>query len=315
MARYSFADRRLFEPFSGPGFSSLPGYGNDVARRGQNFVASATHILSPNLLNETRVGFNRVSASVFPEQGERGQSRCGLARAVDQPARRGAQPHHRDRIFAARPRVQQPAERHDQHHPPRRHADLDARQSSRQGGIRRAADPAERVPRRAGAGLAHVYRRLHRQPARRSAQRAADVHDAGAARQSAASANRVVRVVRAGQLSHPSEPDALGGPAVRPDVAAGRRRRSRDARTTRRPATLAAGRHGRPAARGLRNRSQQLGAARRRGLDGGRGGDHGRARRVRHPLQPFGARAERRAVFQRAVFQLRRVLHVCRSAS
>jgi hypothetical protein len=69
MARYSFADRRLFEPFSGPGFSSLPGYGNDVARRGQNFVASATHILSQNVLNETRVGFNRVSARVFPELG------------------------------------------------------------------------------------------------------------------------------------------------------------------------------------------------------------------------------------------------------
>ncbi len=69
MARYSFADRRLFEPFSGPGFSSLPGYGSDVERRGQNFVASATHILSPNLLNETRVGFNRVSSGVFPEQG------------------------------------------------------------------------------------------------------------------------------------------------------------------------------------------------------------------------------------------------------
>ena len=69
MARYSFADRRLFEPFSGPGFSSLPGYGSDVARRGQNFVASTTHILSPNLLNDTRVGFNRVSASVFPEVG------------------------------------------------------------------------------------------------------------------------------------------------------------------------------------------------------------------------------------------------------
>jgi hypothetical protein len=69
MARYSFADRRLFEPFGGPGFSSLPGYGNDVARRGQNFVASATHVFSPNLLNETRVGLNRVSASVFPEEG------------------------------------------------------------------------------------------------------------------------------------------------------------------------------------------------------------------------------------------------------
>jgi hypothetical protein len=69
MARYSFADRRLFEPFSGPGFSSLPGYGSDVARRGQNAVVSATHIFSPNLLNDTRVAFNRVSASVFPQEG------------------------------------------------------------------------------------------------------------------------------------------------------------------------------------------------------------------------------------------------------
>ena len=78
MARYSFADRRLFEPFSGPGFSSLPGYGNDVARRGQNFVASATHILSPNLLNDTRIGFNRVSASVFPEEGSTVNRDVGL---------------------------------------------------------------------------------------------------------------------------------------------------------------------------------------------------------------------------------------------
>jgi hypothetical protein len=78
MARYSFADRRLFEPFSGPGFSSLPGYGSDVARRGQNFVASATHILSPNLLNESRIGVNRVSASVFPEEGSTVNRDVGL---------------------------------------------------------------------------------------------------------------------------------------------------------------------------------------------------------------------------------------------
>jgi hypothetical protein len=69
MARYSLADRRLYEPFSGPGFSSLPGFGSDVDRRAHNAVVSATQILSPTLVNETRVGFNRVSARVFPEQG------------------------------------------------------------------------------------------------------------------------------------------------------------------------------------------------------------------------------------------------------
>jgi hypothetical protein len=85
MARYSFADRRLFEPFSGPGFSSLPGYGNDVARRGQNFVASATHIFSADLLNETRVGVNRVSASVFPEEGSTVNRHVGLPEPWDNP--------------------------------------------------------------------------------------------------------------------------------------------------------------------------------------------------------------------------------------
>jgi outer membrane receptor protein involved in Fe transport len=69
MARYSLADRRLFEPFSGPGFSSLPGFGSDVDRRGHNAVVSATHVLSSGLVNETRVGFNRVSSSVTPESG------------------------------------------------------------------------------------------------------------------------------------------------------------------------------------------------------------------------------------------------------
>ena len=36
-ARYSFADRDLFEPFSGPTFAAVPGFGNQVPRRGQNF--------------------------------------------------------------------------------------------------------------------------------------------------------------------------------------------------------------------------------------------------------------------------------------
>ena len=67
---------------------------------------------------------------------------------------------------------------------------------------------------------------------------------------------------------------------------------------------------GGPVARRLRRRSQQLGAAHRRRVDGRRRGDHGAAGRVRDSLQPLGARAKRRAVFQRAVLQLRRVLHV-----
>ncbi|HWP45397.1 MAG TPA: carboxypeptidase-like regulatory domain-containing protein, partial [Blastocatellia bacterium] len=65
--RYSFADRELFEPFAGPTFSALPGYGNHVPRRGQNFMIGETHIFSPRLVNEARVAFNRVAIQVIQE--------------------------------------------------------------------------------------------------------------------------------------------------------------------------------------------------------------------------------------------------------
>lgn len=63
--RYSISDRALLEPFAGPGFSALPGYGNDVARRGHNAVASITHTPSSTLVNDLRFGYNRVGIGVF----------------------------------------------------------------------------------------------------------------------------------------------------------------------------------------------------------------------------------------------------------
>lgn len=65
--RYSLGDRRLFEPFAGPAFSALPGFGNDVPRRGQHLVAGQTSVISPSLLNEVRVAWGRVSIEVVPE--------------------------------------------------------------------------------------------------------------------------------------------------------------------------------------------------------------------------------------------------------
>jgi hypothetical protein len=66
-ARYSFADRSLYEPFSGPTQPAIPGYGTNVPRRAQNAMAGSTHIFTANMLNELRVGFNRVSAGSFQE--------------------------------------------------------------------------------------------------------------------------------------------------------------------------------------------------------------------------------------------------------
>ncbi|MCX6631221.1 MAG: TonB-dependent receptor [Candidatus Solibacter sp.] len=65
--RYSFADRALFEPFTGPSFAAIPGFGDNVPRRAQNAMASETHIFSARLLNELRFGLNRVSAGAFQE--------------------------------------------------------------------------------------------------------------------------------------------------------------------------------------------------------------------------------------------------------
>jgi hypothetical protein len=65
--RYSFGDRALFEPFTGPSLSLVPGFGDTVNRRSQNAMAALTMFFTPNLVNESRVAFNRVASSVTQE--------------------------------------------------------------------------------------------------------------------------------------------------------------------------------------------------------------------------------------------------------
>jgi hypothetical protein len=59
-ARYSFADGNLYEPYATGSFARVPGYGNNVAERGQNLMVGETHTLGPRWINEFRFGFNRV---------------------------------------------------------------------------------------------------------------------------------------------------------------------------------------------------------------------------------------------------------------
>jgi hypothetical protein len=85
-ARYSFADRTLFEPFTGASYPQVPGYGDNVLRRGQNAMLGATHIFSPSLINETRVAFNRVATAVNHEtQGSSINRTLGLPDVVTNP--------------------------------------------------------------------------------------------------------------------------------------------------------------------------------------------------------------------------------------
>jgi hypothetical protein len=67
VARYSFGDRKLFEPFTGPVFSLVPGFGDNVKRRSQNLMFGETHVFSPNFVNEVRIAFSRVSTAINQE--------------------------------------------------------------------------------------------------------------------------------------------------------------------------------------------------------------------------------------------------------
>ncbi len=67
IARYSFWDRDLFEPFSGPAFARVPGFGDRVPRRAQNVMAGENHIFSADLVGELRVGFTRVASGVYQQ--------------------------------------------------------------------------------------------------------------------------------------------------------------------------------------------------------------------------------------------------------
>ena len=59
--RYSFSDGYLYEPFSGPGFAAVQGFGTNIPRRAQNLVVNETHTFSPTILNEARLGLGRVA--------------------------------------------------------------------------------------------------------------------------------------------------------------------------------------------------------------------------------------------------------------
>lgn len=88
--RYSFADGALFNPFSGPSFPAVPGYGVDVPRRAQNVMVSETHTLSAAWINEVRAGFDRVGARALHENfGTSLNTQVGLPELSENPRDHG----------------------------------------------------------------------------------------------------------------------------------------------------------------------------------------------------------------------------------
>ncbi|MBZ5496295.1 MAG: carboxypeptidase-like regulatory domain-containing protein [Acidobacteriia bacterium] len=80
VGRYSFSDRNLYEPFSGPSFARVPGFGANIPRRAQNFMIGEDQASSSRFINQVRFAFNRVAAGAGTET--RGGS---LNRAVGLP--------------------------------------------------------------------------------------------------------------------------------------------------------------------------------------------------------------------------------------
>ncbi len=84
--RYSLGDRDLFEPFSGPSFAAVPGFGTQIPRRGQNAMVSVTRILSSALINDARLAYNRVAAGSLHENMGRSLNReVGLPELSNNP--------------------------------------------------------------------------------------------------------------------------------------------------------------------------------------------------------------------------------------
>ena len=65
-ARYSFSDRRFFEPFASS--IGVPGFGTDVPRSGQNLGIGWTRPFGTSFVNEARFAYSRVGIGVFQEQ-------------------------------------------------------------------------------------------------------------------------------------------------------------------------------------------------------------------------------------------------------
>jgi hypothetical protein len=76
MGRYSFTNRDLFDPFAGAAFARVPGYGNNIDRRGQNLMAGQTQVFTAALVNDVRFAYSRVSNAVRHENFGRSINRA-----------------------------------------------------------------------------------------------------------------------------------------------------------------------------------------------------------------------------------------------
>jgi hypothetical protein len=84
--RYSIVDDKFFDPFGGTGYSAVPNYGLNIPSRSQNTSLGETHTFTPSLINEVRIGFNRVSNGDYQQnQGTSINHQVGLPELSTNP--------------------------------------------------------------------------------------------------------------------------------------------------------------------------------------------------------------------------------------
>lgn len=69
--RFSMGDRDYYEPFAGSSYPTIPGYGVVIPQRNINAMVNLTHTFTPTLLNELRLGYNRVGRNSNTENAGR----------------------------------------------------------------------------------------------------------------------------------------------------------------------------------------------------------------------------------------------------
>ncbi len=114
-AHYSLVDENLFSPFDPVNaFTALPGYGSFTLNHGQNAGVEWTRVFRSKLLNEFRLGFIRMRATVL--QQNHGDGYCGAAgisRRPDQPGGPGISQHQPVGFDGIGEPVNYPQDRHD----------------------------------------------------------------------------------------------------------------------------------------------------------------------------------------------------------
>jgi hypothetical protein len=89
---YSATDENRFDPFDPlNAFTSLPGYGSYTMNLGQNAGVNWTHVIRPSMVNEFRLGYNRMGATVLQQShGDNIESQLGFPDVLTNPVDLGA---------------------------------------------------------------------------------------------------------------------------------------------------------------------------------------------------------------------------------